>query len=849
MPLEIPHDEIESETLVNKTGSIFGGPMTIIMVGLNGFLITCAAFFIINFFVGQIVVEEKGRFITQLKKVLSMKNQEVEILLDNLNSTVEKDSLSGAIKINNRELQKTLAQFEESHMMFSAVYFLDTSASSSHIIKVFHSPNLISLTPEKYIFDVLQSVPINQNVSSKYQLLFDKNKLQFNRIDDPVNGIFSRDFVFISKARHIDGIKSGYFISVLPSLSMAQFWNVGEILGLNKFSISEKKDSDKLFSWNRNAQLDGESNYGSELVFPTKMGGSELIANGAYAPSPQTSLLQIFPWVVLLLGMALSFVAIMYIRSSQMTSRSLTGLNHTLGLKNLELNEEIRGRERLNQSLRKAERENKAIINAVSDVIFEISLAGEILFLNESWARMTNMPLQISIGSNLFDLLHPDDQDEQKKAVSQMIKGLRPGYRVMTHLRMPDTHYRPVEMSVSMIRMDENKMMRVVGSFSDMEMSQKSEWALKEAERKYRSIWENSASGIYQMNLEGKILSANPAVAKIFGFDNVDVMVSVVQNAHTDLYVQSAERLRCLKTLGNDHLPEVFEFQVVRRNGQKIWVQETIRNICDEQGSSVYFEGSIDDITKRKDAEAQLQEAKRESDVANRAKSEFLANMSHELRTPLNSIIGFSEIIRNQVFGPIEPNSYWEYARDIHESGRHLLSIINQILDISKIDAGDRELKESLVDMKKLVKTVVDMNLTKIKEAGLNMLDIDYEPMPKLVGEDIAIRQALTNILSNAIKFTPEGGRISLSGEIDDVGDFRLSLTDTGVGLDDQDIKRVTSKFGVTDGRLNKATSGIGLGLSLVKSLMTLHGGSIEIVSQKSIGTTVSLVFPKSRIQ
>ncbi|MEK7801255.1 MAG: histidine kinase dimerization/phospho-acceptor domain-containing protein, partial [Pseudomonadota bacterium] len=196
------------------------------------------------------------------------------------------------------------------------------------------------------------------------------------------------------------------------------------------------------------------------------------------------------------------------------------------------------------------------------------------------------------------------------------------------------------------------------------------------------------------------------------------------------------------------------------KNRQKIWVQETIRNVCDEHGNAVYFEGSVDDITKRKDAEAQLQEAKRESDVANRAKSEFLANMSHELRTPLNSIIGFSEIIRNQVFGPIEPNSYWEYARDIHESGRHLLSIINQILDISKIDAGDRELKESLVDMKKLVKTVVDMNITKIKEAGLNMLDIDYEPMPKLVGEDVAIRQVLTNILSNAIKFTPEGGRI-----------------------------------------------------------------------------------------
>ena len=263
----------------------------------------------------------------------------------------------------------------------------------------------------------------------------------------------------------------------------------------------------------------------------------------------------------------------------------------------------------------------------------------------------------------------------------------------------------------------------------------------------------------------------------------------------------------------------------------------------------MYFEGSIEDITKRKDAEIQLQEAKRESDMANRAKSEFLANMSHELRTPLNSIIGFSEIIRNQVFGPIEPQSYWEYARDIHESGKHLLSIINQILDISKIDAGDRELKESRVDMKKLVQGVVELAMPKIRDAGLTMPEPDLSTMPMIIGEEVAIRQILTNIISNSIKFTQAGGRISLGGEVDDKGGFRLSVTDTGIGLDQVEIKQVTSKFGVTDGRFSKSTSGIGLGLSLVQSLMRLHGGEVEILSQKGIGTTVVLVFPKERIQ
>jgi signal transduction histidine kinase len=222
--------------------------------------------------------------------------------------------------------------------------------------------------------------------------------------------------------------------------------------------------------------------------------------------------------------------------------------------------------------------------------------------------------------------------------------------------------------------------------------------------------------------------------------------------------------------------------------------------------------------------------------------------MSHELRTPLNSIIGFSEIIRNQVFGQIEPQSYWEYARDIHESGKHLLSIINQILDISKIDAGERELKESRIDMKKLVQTTIDMQLQKIRDAGLILNEIDYTNMPVLIGEDVAIRQILTNIISNAIKFTPEGGRISIGAEMDEVKNFRLSVTDTGIGLDANEVKRVTSKFGVTDGRFSKSTSGIGLGLSLVQSLMRLHGGSVEIFSQKAIGTTVVLTFPSNRI-
>jgi signal transduction histidine kinase len=262
-----------------------------------------------------------------------------------------------------------------------------------------------------------------------------------------------------------------------------------------------------------------------------------------------------------------------------------------------------------------------------------------------------------------------------------------------------------------------------------------------------------------------------------------------------------------------------------------------------------YFEGSLQDVTVRRETEEQLKDAKLASDVANRAKSEFLANMSHELRTPLNSIIGFSEIIKNEVFGPVEPRPYWEYARDIHDSGKHLLSIINQILDISRIDAGERELKDSIVDIPKVAGICVEIVTPKAKSANLTLIEVGFEKAPKIIGEEIAIKQMMINLLSNAVKFTPAGGRITISAEHESSGPLRLSVTDTGVGLDDEEIERAMSPFGVLDGKMNKSTSGIGLGLSLVQALMKLHGGRLEIFSQKGIGTTVTLVFPAERVQ
>lgn len=797
--------------------------LTFIIVAVNGLVLTVAIFLILNFFVSQTLNEDISQVSSEAKKVIALGEEEVYEALGTYASIIS--SVGQDDGATNRLLvQRAVANNKEA-VPLASIYLLQQKEDKWSILELYQTDK------------VARQI---DNVTLVKSFL--QTRAKYAGSEEGNDVVDKKNFVFYKTIS-----PQSYLVGVSPVQASTIFLKLRDIPNIDMVEITDGEDGAIVFRWEN---TDGERDFSkTDIRGWLPIGKTNFGMSIVYRQSSQIALLKTVPWTLLMVGLLITAIISIFMKNSGESGKSLEMVNRELEKKNQELGSEISERERLNHILRKAERENKAIINAISDVIFEISLAGEILFLNEAWSKLTGLDVTQSIGRNLFELIHPKDQDDQKKAVSQLIKGLRPSYRVNTSIKSADGKYRAVEMAISMIRMDESRNMRVVGSFSDVEERQRAEWALVEAERKYHAIWENSASGIYQISYEGKILSANPAMANIFGFENPEIMGREVQNAHAELFVNAPERMKLIKGADASLMREVHEFEALRKNGQKVWVQEIIRPVFDEHGALKYYEGTIDDISKRKDAESQLQAAKRDSDMANRAKSEFLANMSHELRTPLNSIIGFSEIIRNQVFGPIEPQSYWEYARDIHESGKHLLSIINQILDISRIDAGERELKESRIDMKKLVRGTLDLLMPKIRDAELTLQEVDYSPMPVLIGEEVAIRQILTNIISNSIKFTPVGGRITVAGEMDDRQNFRLAVTDTGIGLDAAEIKRVTSKFGVTDGRLSRSTSGIGLGLSLVQSLMRLHGGEVEIFSQKGIGTTVVLVFPKARMQ
>ncbi|MBO9561008.1 MAG: PAS-domain containing protein [Caulobacter sp.] len=231
---------------------------------------------------------------------------------------------------------------------------------------------------------------------------------------------------------------------------------------------------------------------------------------------------------------------------------------------------------------------------------------------------------------------------------------------------------------------------------------------------------------------------------------------------------------------------------------------------------------------------------------ANKAKSEFLANMSHELRTPLNAINGFSEIMMNEMFGPLGDARYKGYSLDIHNSGQHLLALINDILDMSKIEAGKMNLKFEPLNLEDVTEDAVRLVRNRAESAGLK-LDIDFPILPEVEADYRAVKQVLLNLLSNAIKFTPRAGRVTVRAEVrrDPLGErVRVSVTDTGIGIAPEDLARLAKPFEQVESQHSKTTQGTGLGLALTKSLVEMHDGALEMTSTPGEGTTVSFVLP-----
>ena len=373
-----------------------------------------------------------------------------------------------------------------------------------------------------------------------------------------------------------------------------------------------------------------------------------------------------------------------------------------------------------------------------------------------------------------------------------------------------------------------------------------SEIKRREAElRKLSRAIEQSPSMVVITDTDGRIEYVNPKFSEITGYSRDETIgrtPAMLRSGSTPREIY--KELWGTLLSGRDWVGEIRNH---RKNGEPYWCRESISPLRDARGVITHYVAVEQDITAERQAEAELRAAKEQAEVANRAKSEFLANMSHELRTPLNAIIGFSEVIRNEMFGALGNERYRGYIDNILESGNHLLNVINDILDIAKIEAGKLVLNEDDLGLSTIGESVVRLILERARQGGLEVAAGIPESLPQLRADARLVKQILLNLLSNAVKFTGRGGRITLEGGQGADGGLWLSVADTGIGIAAADLKHIFEPFYQAETGNDRRYQGTGLGLPLCKRLAEAHGGRLDVDSHPGVGTTVTVRFPAER--
>jgi PAS domain S-box-containing protein len=372
-----------------------------------------------------------------------------------------------------------------------------------------------------------------------------------------------------------------------------------------------------------------------------------------------------------------------------------------------------------------------------------------------------------------------------------------------------------------------------------------------EAERRYRGIFENCVDGIFQTTADGRYLSVNPALTRMYGYDCPNELMRDLSNIGKQLYVQPDRREQFVQAVQRDGAITGFESQIRRRDGSIIWISENARAVRDAAENFLYYEGIVEDITARKVAEvallraydeledrveqrtAELAASEARAEAANRAKSAFLANMSHEIRTPMNAVIGYAHLLRRDA--NLQPQQR-DAVDTIIGGGEHLLGLINDLLDLSRIEAGKNELRPGAFELATLVKAVTSLFGQRCLEKGVRLTARLVPPGTRHVwGDEGKLRQVLINLLGNAVKYT-DAGEVSLLVEAGDDGACRFAVTDTGPGVPVEMLATIFEPF--AQGEHGQTRGGTGLGLAIAKRHVALMGGDLLVTSAVGNGST-----------
>ena len=468
---------------------------------------------------------------------------------------------------------------------------------------------------------------------------------------------------------------------------------------------------------------------------------------------------------------------------------------------------------------------------------------GEEVWSDEQFRIFGYEPGSIEAHYELFTkALHPDDRDEVFQAIDETLQGRAP-YDCTFGITRPNGDVRHIRAQGEVKRTADGTPTFMTGTVLDITEAMHSQ----QERAKLSRVIEQSPHMVLITDAEGIIEYVNPKFCELTGYSREEAIGEtprIIRSSHTGADTHRA--MWAAIKAGRDWQGEVLD---QGKDGEPLWLSVTLSPMRNPRGQITHIVGMQEDISRRKQIELDMLRAKEQAEVANRAKSELLANMSHELRTPLNAIIGYSEALRSGVFGPMQNERQSEYLGDIQNSGSHLLQLINDILDVSAIEAGKLDLHEepfSLID-------TADACMRLVKpRAEKGEVTLTRGPMigvHSIYGDHRRIKQVLINLLSNAVKFTNPGGRIEINAGILENGNCAIWVKDNGIGMSPQDLQKALLPFGQADSGLDRKYEGTGLGLPLSKSLVSLHGGTITVESALGEGTIVTVILPRQRVQ
>ncbi|MBI3706403.1 MAG: PAS-domain containing protein [Proteobacteria bacterium] len=496
----------------------------------------------------------------------------------------------------------------------------------------------------------------------------------------------------------------------------------------------------------------------------------------------------------------------------------------------------------------RAERRLANAIGVLNEGIALFDRDDRLVLCNQAYRRLLGLPSDILAPGITFEALVRENIRRGLLQVAAAEAESWIAWRIAQH-RAP---VEPIEVPISGARWAQIREQRLAdGGFAvvvnDITAAKQRAGELAGKTSLLQSTLENIGEGIAVFDAGRRLIAWNDRVAEITGLpprllrtdtpyvDLVRHQAATGEFGRVDVEAEVKWRLELV-----DRRPTM---RLTRRrpDGRSIEIR---RSPMPDGGFVILFS----DVTDRQQGEDRLREAKEAAEIANRTKTEFLANMSHELRTPLNAIIGFAEIIDQEMFGPVSVPRYKEYVHDICESGLHLLRLINDILDVSKAEAGKIDLSDDIVDMHEIIDACIRLVGPRARENEIAVHWSLAGALPPLRADERRLKQILLNLLSNAVKFTPPGGSVTVEIVIEPTAGLVLRVADTGIGIAEADIPRALEPFGQVDSTLTRKYEGSGLGLPLTKALMELHGGTLQIASKVGTGTTVTVTFPPERV-